>query len=247
MPAMTSPDWISCAECRHRDGAGFVGHSDGDAEFMTGFKMGRGTLPAGGSIEADGATPVLLTLYSGWALRLGGSRSTKEAILGVVLPGDLVGLDTVLSECGAFRLVALTDVTYCQFNPGRWHELLARPALAERLLRIQTLARAEAEERRMAAAALSATGNLCHLMLTLHNALRRRKLAPEGSFRLPLRRKQLAAALGLSPLHLRRVLADLEKNKVFDLREGRVTLHDLSRLRSLAGNPQFGRSALPLI
>lgn len=247
MPVMAPPDWISCAKCRHRDGVGFVGHSDNDAAFMTEFKLGRGTLPAGTYIESDTDQPLLLTLYSGWALRLEKGRSTGAGILGVALPGDLIGLETVFVGRGTLRLQALTDVTYCQFDPLRWRELLDRPALAERVLRAQALARREAEERQMAATTLSATGNLCHFILTLHDALRRRKLARDGSFHLPLTRKQLAGVLGLTALHLRRVLSNLRETRVLEVSDGRATLHDLPCLRLLAGNPQFEHDALPLI
>jgi CRP-like cAMP-binding protein len=247
MPIMAPPDWISCAKCRHRDGVGFAGHSDDDAAYMTGFKVGRGTLQAGAFIEGDAEQPLLLTLYSGWALRLARGRPTGAGILGVALPGDLIGLGTVFVERGALRLQALTDVTYCQFDPARWRELIDRPALAERIFRAQALARREAEERQMAATTLSATGNLCNFILTLHDALRRRKLAGDGSFHLPLNRKQLAGALGLTALHLRRVLANLRETGVLELSDGRATLHNLPRLRLLAGNPQFEQGALPLI
>ncbi|MDH7974187.1 Crp/Fnr family transcriptional regulator [Sphingomonas sp. AR_OL41] len=247
MPVLAPPDWIACAQCRHRDGVGFVGHDDDDAAFMTAFKLGRGTLQAGANIEGDAGQPILLTLYSGWALRLRQGAATGAAILGIALPGDLIGLETVFIGRGALRLQALTDITYCQFDPARWRELLDRPALAERVLRAQALARREAEERQVAATTLSATGNLCHFVLTLHDALRRRKLARDDSFHLPLNRKQLAGALGLTALHLRRVLANLRETGVLELSDGRATLHDLSRLRRLAGNPQFEQDALPLI
>ena len=186
-------------------------------------------------------------LYSGLALRLAQRGPSARGILGVVLPGDLIGLETLTTARGGLRLEALTDITYCQFDTDRWRELLERPAFAQRLMRIQALARLEAEERQAAATVLSATGNVCHFLLTLYDSLRRRKLAREGAFHLPLSRKRLAAALGLTPLHLRRVLAVLAEAQVLDFREGRVTLQNAARVRALAGNPQFGRSLRPLI
>lgn len=247
MPVMAPRDWIPCDQCRHRDGVGFAGHSDSDAQFMTGFKVGRGMLPAGAAIEGNAEDPLLLTLYSGWALRLTAGSPAAKGILGIALPGDLIGLETIFVARAGLRVQALTDITFCQFDPARWRELLDRPTLAERLHRIQALARLEAEERQVAAATLSATGNLCHFVLTLYDALRRRKLAHEGSFHLPLNRKQLAAALGLTAIHLRRVLAGLEAAGVLTFRDARVTLSNLARARALAGNPQFGRTPRPLL
>jgi CRP-like cAMP-binding protein len=241
------PDWIPCARCRHRDGVGLEGPSDEEAAFLTGFKVGRGSLAAGASIEADAARPMLLTLYSGIAVRSALRGPAARGILGVALPGDLVGLETLLTSRGGLRLQALTDVTYCQFDPARWRELIDRPAFAERLARIQALTRLESEERQAAATMLSATGNLCHFVVTLYDALRRRKLARDGAFVFPLNRKQLATALGLTPIHLRRVLATLAERRILEFRDGRVVLHNPARIRTLAGNPQFARGLRPLI
>lgn len=135
MSTMPPPDWIPCAKCRHRDGVGFESHSEEDAAFLTGFKLGRGSLAAGEVIDGDAARPLLLTLYSGLALRVATRGPAARGILGVALPGDLIGFDTVLTG-RSIRLQALTDVTFCQFDPGRWRELVERPAFAERLSRI---------------------------------------------------------------------------------------------------------------
>lgn len=247
MSHMAPPDWIPCSQCRHRNGVGFDGHSESDAQFMTGFKIGRGALQTGEWVEGDAARPILLTLYSGWAIRLAKGRPAERGFLGVALPGDLIGLETLFTARGGLRLQALTDITFCQFEPARWRELVDRSSLAERVHRAQALARLEAEERQAAATSLSATGNLCHFVLTLYDALRRRKLAREGSFHLPLNRKQLAAALGLTAIHLRRVLTSLEESGVLTFRDARVTLLNPARVRALAGNPQFGRGLRPLI
>lgn len=245
MEASPPNDWIPCAKCRHRDGVGFERHSPEDTVFLTAFKRGRGMLMAGGEIAGDAARPMLITLYSGLALRVAPEGPDAGGILGVALPGDLIGFETLVSARGGVRLQALTDITFCQFDPLQWRELLRRPTLAERLARMQALARIEAEERQLAATELGATGNLCHFLLTLYEALRRRKLAREGSFHLPMSRKQLARALGLTPLHLRRVLQSLAETQVLEFSDGRVHFHRLARVRALAGGPRFGRSLRP--
>lgn len=88
MSIVTPPDWIPCAKCRHRDGVGFESHSDDEAAFLTGFKLGRGLLAAGDAIEGDAARPLLLTLYSGLALRFVTRGSAARSIVAVALPGD---------------------------------------------------------------------------------------------------------------------------------------------------------------
>lgn len=246
MPATQPIDWIPCSACRH-GGVGFEAHTDSDAAFMTEFRLGRGAIAAGASLDGDARHPLLITLYSGWALRLRLSPSGQETVLGIALPGDLIGVQTILSEKSGLRLRALTDVTFCQFDPARWRALFAVPSLAERFCRIEALARQEAEERRAAMASLSAAGNLSHFLLGLYDGLRSRKLAREGSFHLPLARNQMAALLGMTTMHLRRTLGGLAEANVLEIRGDRIVLYNLPRMRSLAGNPVMSKAPRPLL
>lgn len=232
-PAAGNRDWIACEMCRHRSGVGFDGLDDAEAAFMTGFKLGRQAVPAGGYVESAGS-PMLLTLYSGLALRVGLPGSGTPCAMGLAFPGDLIGFETLVGP-PVLRLRALTDLTYCQFDPDRWTELLAVPSLAERLLRAQALAARETAERLAVATCRSAVGRLCHFVLRTYEALLARKLVRGLSFRLPLPRQELADLLGFTPVHLRRVLATLARDNVLDLSQGRVAIHDLERLRVLAG------------
>ena len=202
-PAGSSPpamSGIACASCRH-PGAGFEPLDPAETRVLARFKLGHGFAAAGADIEVP-----LFTLYSGWALRFrllpGGARRP----IGVVLPGDLVGLE-IFAGPAALGTRALTDVTYCRFDPARGHELLAVPSLAERLCRLQAIALRDAQERMVAANSLPATGNLCHFILTLFEALRGRRLVRDDGFRLPLARRDLA---DLHRWILHRIRRDLE-------------------------------------
>jgi hypothetical protein len=46
----------------------------------------------------------------------------------------------------------------------------------------------------------------------------------------------LSDALGLTAIHLNRVLRQLRERKLLTFRDGRVVFHDLPRLRQLAGH-----------
>jgi len=59
-------------------------------------------------------------------------------------------------------------------------------------------------------------------------------LATETQFKCPLNQYVLADALGLSAIHVNRVLRDLRERKLLGLRSGMVTIHDLQSLIELA-------------
>jgi CRP-like cAMP-binding protein len=59
-------------------------------------------------------------------------------------------------------------------------------------------------------------------------------LGSESGFACPLNQYLLADALGLTAIHVNRVLRQLRERGLVTFREGRVEVHDLARLRTLA-------------
>jgi CRP-like cAMP-binding protein len=236
---------ISCDLCRHRIGVGFEGLSRADTGFMRGFKTGHEMVPAGAWIGAPpGEGPFLFTLYSGWALRYR-AQSGGLHPAGIILPGELVGVETLTGAAPDLRVRALTDVTCCRFDPARWRELLSVPSLADRIARIETNARIETEDR-LLAAGRSATASVCHFFLSLYDGLAARRLVRDESFGLPLPMSTVAECLNLTPVHLRRVLRRLAVEEVLTVTGHRVRVLDPARLALLAGSRSV-RSLRPLI
>ena len=60
-------------------------------------------------------------------------------------------------------------------------------------------------------------------------------LATKAEFQCPLSQFVLADALGLTAIHVNRVLRELRERGLLVLRKGIVRIHDLNRLRKLAG------------
>jgi CRP-like cAMP-binding protein len=52
---------------------------------------------------------------------------------------------------------------------------------------------------------------------------------------VPLSQYVLADALGLTAIHINRVLRQLREEGLLTVRKGRVQIHDLNRLRKVAG------------
>ncbi len=55
------------------------------------------------------------------------------------------------------------------------------------------------------------------------------------AFQCPLTQYELADALGLSAIHVNRVLRELREIKLLSFQEGYVTFHDIAALKVLAG------------
>ena len=80
----------------------------------------------------------------------------------------------------------------------------------------------------------SALVRTAHLLLELGLRLQLVGLGSEGGFACPLNQYLLADALGLTAIHMNRVLRQLRERGLVTFREGRVEFHDLAGLRNLA-------------
>ena len=81
----------------------------------------------------------------------------------------------------------------------------------------------------------SAIERTAHFFMELAERLSLVGLATEAEFKCPLSQYVLADALGQTPIHINRVLRQLREQELLTLRKGSVRIHDLNRLRKLAG------------
>ncbi|WP_375401782.1 Crp/Fnr family transcriptional regulator, partial [uncultured Sphingomonas sp.] len=76
---------------------------------------------------------------------------------------------------------------------------------------------------------------VAHLMCELYLRARGIRLTAEGHVELPLSQIVLADALGMTPVHMNRVLKDLRLAGAMALRRGNLTILDAIKLVQIAG------------
>ena len=81
----------------------------------------------------------------------------------------------------------------------------------------------------------SALERTAHFFMELAERLSLVGLATEAEFQCPLSQSVLADALGLTGIHVNRVLRQLREQKLLTMKQRTVHIHDLSGLRKLAG------------
>jgi hypothetical protein len=75
---------------------------------------------------------------------------------------------------------------------------------------------------------------MAHLFCELHTRLAVVGLTDGDSFGLPLNQTELGECLGLTAVHVNRTLQLLREQGLCDLRDHRVVIHDLAKLKALA-------------
>ena len=94
----------------------------------------------------------------------------------------------------------------------------------------------------------SAKEGLAHFILELTERLKLVGLATETQFQHPLNQSIIADALGVSEVHVNRILRELREQNLLTLREGKVNILDSSGLQKLAGyrSLQIGRDKIDM-
>lgn len=201
------------------------------------LRRGARVLPARATIyrEGDLATE-FHTLFDGWAFRYKLIADGRRQILSFLLPGDSISFQLMRSDRLRFSVQALTEVSLCVFEREALSRYVAeRPALTGRLDHLAAREIADADDRLTDLGQRSAHERVASLILQLYLRLQQRNLADDDSFVSPLRQQHIGDALGLTSVHVSRVLKDLRSEGLIGVDHERLILRDQPMLRKLSG------------
>jgi CRP-like cAMP-binding protein len=186
---------------------------------------------AGTTLLADGRTTGAHFVLSGWACSQRVLRDGRRQIFDVILPGEGFGFGPIAEAQGRQAVVALTSVEVVDASAllegvhdtsvgGLWRATRAmiHEEDARRLDHMVRLGRLTAYEK------------TAHFILEMQ----RRTGGGAPNFPLPLTQETIGDALGISVVHLNRVLRQLRDENVVDLRSGVARVHDAKALAAAA-------------
>jgi CRP-like cAMP-binding protein len=249
--ALTAPagsPW--CHDCPLRRSTAFQDFAPEDLRFIASFKSQHRFSLAHSDLILDGEKQSgFATLFSGWAFSYKILFDGRRQILGILLPGDTIGLDAVVFGQAQSSVQALTDVATCVFEVRSLAELCAtRPSIVHRMLWRASEERRRLERQLTSVGVGTARERLIAFLLDLHARLRNRGLASGPAFAMPLTQHQIADHLGVNVVHINRVLRGLREEGLLSVQEHTVVLRDPEALRKLsAGFRDEPTQAMPLI
>ena len=172
--------------------------------------------------------PILIT--EGWAARMRLLADGRRQFLSFLLPGDVIGMCHHSRPRAVSTVVALTEVGYCPAPsaanlPGLAEAYAVSQAMEEGYLlyHIVRLGRLNAQDR------------IADLMLELQERLDLAGLADRNGFVFPLTQEILADSLGLTSVHVNRMLQSLKKNGDLESRNGYMSIPDPRSLTAKIG------------
>ena len=175
-------------------------------------------------------------LQAGWACSYKDLANGKRQIISFPIAGDCVGLRSVLLRTADHSFSALTNAVVSPVEGSHILKCITEfPRLGAALLWAASRDEAMVVEHLVNVGRRSALERTAHFFMELAERLNLVGLATEAEFKCPLSQFVLADALGLTAIHINRVLRQLRERDVLTLQKGTVKIHDLHGLRELAG------------
>jgi CRP-like cAMP-binding protein len=129
----------------------------------------------------------------------------------------------------------VTDIVVAEVSARQMIDTFQRvPRLGAAILWAASRDEAMVVEHLVSIGRRSALVRTAHVLLELGLRLQLVGLGSQSGFACPLNQYLLADALGLTAIHVNRVLRQLREHGLVTFREGRVEFHDLAGLRTLA-------------
>lgn len=193
---------------------------------------------AAGSVlwqEGDDVSELLI-VHHGWALSETRPPNGKRQILRFHFSGDLIGASGIAFRDAASSIVAATNMVVCRFPRKALGEtFIEHPRLAALFFSMSQLESIDLADRLRAIGRSEGKARLANLFLSI--AARMRAVSGESNpvVRIPLTQSDLGDAVGLTQVHVNRLIRQMTEEKLITRNRSTVTLLDEARLTELAG------------
>ena len=174
-------------------------------------------------------------LADGWVCSYKLLPSGTRQIVDFQVPGDFLGLRSVLFRTSDHNAEAMTKVEVSEVSSIDLIDAFATtPRLATAVLWAASRDEAMVVEHLVDIGRRNAVERTAHFLLELGARLKLVGLGTKEGYACPLSQYMLADALGLSAVHINRVLRQLREEGLLTFRSGQVIFDDFERLVDLA-------------
>lgn len=198
-------------------------------------------VPARTDLIREGEDPCFVYLVlDGFACRYKLLPDGRRQIMAYLVPGDFCDLHVFILKEMDHGLATLSPCSVVDIERTQILSLLERPAIA-RAFRIAAMVdEATLCEWLVNLGQRPAEQRVAHLLCELLFRLKAVGLANGESYDLPITQVELADTMGLSGVHINRVLQTLRRTGLITFNEQHLVIHEVDRLVAFAGfNPNY--------
>jgi len=230
--------------------AAFATLSEADRARLAKLHRRRRSFVAGRDLVSQGQTrQAAYILARGWVCSYKIQSDGTRQIVDIQIPGDFLGLRSVLLRTSDHGFEPITDIEAAEVLASDLTETLAAaPRLGLAILWAASRDEAMVVEHLVGIGRRDAPARVAHFLLELGARLALVGMATRVGYDCPLTQQQLADTIGLSAVHVNRVLRNLREDGMLTFRDGHVQFDDREGLATLAGfDPTYLDHTGPLL
>lgn len=214
----------------------FMALSDKELSVLDVLHRQRRSFVAGRDLVLQGQSKqAAYILAAGWVCSYKLQPDGSRQVVDFQIPGDFLGLRSVLLRTSDHSFEPIVDIIAAEVRQTDLLDAFAQtPRLAAAVLWAASRDEAMVVEHLVGIGRRDAYPRMAHFLLELCARLTLVGLASKAGFACPLTQYQIADALGLSAVHVNRVLRQLREDGLATFQYGRVTINDHDRLMAVA-------------
>ena len=196
----------------------------------------RAQFEAGQDIVSEGDRPThSFAMLDGVACTYKSTRAGHRQVMAYFVPGDVPDFQSLHLRVLDISIAAVGPC-HVGFVPHEAVRILLRehPRLADTLWRATLIEAAIVRQWMLNVGRRDAYARMAHLFCELVTRLDAVRLAPDHTCILPMTQSEIADALGITPVHVNRVLHDMRAKGLLSLHDRRLVVHDWDALQSAA-------------
>ena len=176
----------------------------------------------------------LYIVKKGWLLSSNLLVDGERQILQMHFPGDLLGCASIAFSNAVATVTSVSPVVVCKFPRSNLGDLFVKePRLAALLYSVLGLENVNLTDRLKTLGRTNGKARLCNLFLSIFSQLRIVEGNELTEIELPLRQRDLADAVGMSEVHVYRIIAEMEVEGLIEKKRRRLKLLDEDRMAEL--------------
>lgn len=185
--------------------------------------------------EGDETGPMLVVL-EGWLCRYKILPNGTRQIMAFLMPGDACDLHIKMLEEMDHSIQAVAPAQVATVSRTEMQSMMdEHPNIARAMYTAQLVDEGIMRAWIVSMGRRSSVERVAHLICELYLRARNIGLTHDGDFALPLSQIVLADALGMTPVHINRVLKELRLTGAMALSRGSVTIINPEKLVQIAG------------
>jgi len=207
--------------------------ADADLQALEALPHSLRVFPAGAHFIRDGDRPESCSLLvSGFACRYKITGDGARQILSFHMAGEFVDLQNSLLGVADHGVQALTEAEAVMVPRQALRDLaFSRPAIGRALWTDTLIDAAIFREWVVNVGRRDSRGRVAHLLCELSLRMQAAGLASGHRYELPMTQEQLADAVGLTPVHVNRVLKQLGEEGLISRDKRSIVIEDWRRMR----------------